>query len=87
MEDLLAGGRTAIAAHDDPAERLRALIVWHVTYHAEQRLRARVADEQLHAISPERRDAVLAVRDAYTDLFKEVLADGRERRGWRRTPA
>lgn len=83
MEDLLAGGRTAIAAHDDPAERLRALIVWHVTYHAEQRLRARVADEQLHAISPERRDAVLAVRDAYTDLFKEVLADGRERRGWR----
>jgi AcrR family transcriptional regulator len=82
MEELLAGGRVAIAAHDDPPERLRALIVWHVTYHAEQRLRARIADEQLHAIAPERRGAVLAVRDAYTALFKGILEDGRDRCGW-----
>jgi len=83
MEELLAGGRLAIGEHREPAARLRALIVWHVTYHAEQRLRARIADEQLHAISPERREAVLAVRDAYTELFKDILAEGRTRCAWR----
>lgn len=82
MEELLAGGRVAIAGHEEPGPRLRALIVWHVTYHAEQRLRARIADEQLHAISPGRREAVLAVRDAYTALFKGLLHDGRTRCGW-----
>lgn len=83
MEELLAGGREAIAPHGEPAERLRALIRWHVVYHAEERFRARVADEQLHAISPGRREAVLRVRDAYTGLFKEILEEGRERDGWR----
>lgn len=82
MEELLAGGQAAIEGYDDPSERLRALVVWHVTYHAEERLRARVADEQLHAISPQRREAVLAARDAYTSLFKEILADGQRRCGW-----
>jgi AcrR family transcriptional regulator len=83
MEELLDGGRVAVTGHDDVSERLRALIVWHVTYHAEQRLRARIADEQLHAISPERREPVLAVRDAYTNLFKDILEEGRARCGWR----
>jgi AcrR family transcriptional regulator len=83
MEELLAGGREAIAVHEHPADRLRALIRWNVTYHAERRFRARVADEQLHAIGPERREAVLAVRDAYTRLFKDVLEEGRARHGWR----
>lgn len=82
MEELLDGGKRAIAAHPDPPEQLRALIVWHVTYHAEQRFRARVADEQLHAISAERRDAVIAIRDAYAELFKTILLDGRDRYGW-----
>lgn len=82
MEELLAGGRAALAGIDDPADRLRALIRWHVRYHAEERFRARIADEQLHAIGEEQRRDVLAVRDAYTSLFKEILADGHRHCGW-----
>lgn len=82
MEELLDGGRAALEAGARPRDRLRALVVWHVTYHAQRRFRARVADEQLHALDPERRAPVLAVRDAYTRLFKDILDEGREAHGW-----
>jgi hypothetical protein len=57
--------------------------VWHVVYHAQRRFQARVADEQLQAISPARRRPVLRVRDAYTQLFKDILAEGQKQHGWR----
>jgi AcrR family transcriptional regulator len=82
MVELLEGGRSAIAGHDEAADRLRALVRWHVVYHAEQRFRARVADEQLHALGPERRTQVVQVRDEYTRLFKDILEQGRGEDGW-----
>ena len=82
MEELLAGGRSAVDAHGSPAERLRAFVVFHVTYHAERRLQAKVADGQLHALEPEDHRAVVAIRDAYEALLRGLLEDGRERAGW-----
>ena len=82
MDELLIGGREAIESARSPAERLRALVVWHVVYHAEKRFQARVADEQLHALGSERRDVVIRIRDEYTGLFKEILEAGRADSGW-----
>ena len=82
MAELLEGGLEAIAPFDRPDDRLRALIRWHVTYHAERRFRARVADEQLHALGGERREQALAIRDEYTELFKGILRAGRSELGW-----
>jgi AcrR family transcriptional regulator len=82
MGELLEGGRAAIAGHDDAAGRLRALVRWHVVYHAEKRFQARVADEQLHALGAERRARAIAVRDEYTRLFKDILEQGRDEDGW-----
>jgi AcrR family transcriptional regulator len=65
MQDLLAAGREAVAAAPEPRDRLRALVRAHVVYHAEQRFRAKVADDQLNALEPERRAAVVVVRDSY----------------------
>jgi AcrR family transcriptional regulator len=83
MVELLEGGRAAIAEHEEPAAKLRALVRWHVIYHAEKRFQARVADEQLHALGAERRAEVIEVRDEYTRLFKEILEEGRDESGWR----
>lgn len=82
MVELLEGGRAAIAGREDAAGKLRALVRWHVVYHAEKRSRARVADEQLHALGPGRRAQVVEVRDEYTQLFKEILEQGRTESGW-----
>lgn len=82
MEELLAEGRRALAAHAEPREQLRELIRSHVVYHAEHRFRAKVADDQLHALEPDRRREVLAIRDAYERLWRDVIEAGKDRHGW-----
>jgi AcrR family transcriptional regulator len=83
MDELLEGGRAAVASHDAPREQLRALVAFHVVYHAERRHQARVADEQLDALEPALRTVVVEARDAYAGLFKAVLDEGRLAHGWR----
>jgi AcrR family transcriptional regulator len=82
MEELLEGGRQAVAGQESPRDQLHALLMWHVVYHARGRFKARVADEQLTALSAVRREPVLRVRDAYTQLFKDILTQGQEVEGW-----
>ena len=82
MQDLLAAGREAVAAAPAPRDRLRALVRAHVVYHAEQRFRAKVADDQLNALEPERRAAVVVVRDSYERLWRDVLDAGRDAHAW-----
>jgi AcrR family transcriptional regulator len=82
MQNLLAAGREAVAAAPEPRDQLRALVRAHVVYHAEQRFRAKVADDQLNALGPERRAAVVSVRDAYEQLWRGVLDAGRTAHDW-----
>jgi TetR/AcrR family transcriptional regulator, cholesterol catabolism regulator len=82
MEELLAGGRAAIATAATSAGQLRRLVEWHVRYSAERRLEAKVADEQLHALSADRRREVVARRDEYEHLFRDILTRGRDHDGW-----
>ena len=82
MEELLEAGKRAVSSSATPRERLRALVSHHVAYHAEERYRAKVADDQLNALAPERRAAVVAVRDEYERLWRRVLDEGRVAHGW-----
>jgi AcrR family transcriptional regulator len=82
MQNLLAVGRDAVAAAPEPRDQLRALVRAHVVYHAEQRFRAKVADDQLNALGPERRAAVVAVRNVYEQLWRDALDAGRAAHGW-----
>ena len=82
MDELLDGARTAVASAMGPERQLRRMIEWHVRYHANHSLQARVADEQLHALSAARRAEVVAVRDDYQLLLRGVLVEGRDRLGW-----
>ncbi len=82
MQDLLTAGWEAVAAAAEPRDQLRSLVRAHVLYHAEQRFRAKVADDQLNALGPDRRAAVVAVRDEYERLWRDVLDAGRQAHGW-----
>lgn len=82
MQELLDAGRLAVASSSRPREQLRALIRGHVVYHAEQCFRAKVADDQLSALDAERRAAVVRLRDAYEQLWRDVLDAGREVHRW-----
>jgi AcrR family transcriptional regulator len=82
MRELLDGALQAIEQHDEPALRLRAFVEWHVRYHAERRFQAKVADDQLHALDAENREKVIAIRDEYELLLRQLLEDGLRRAGW-----
>lgn len=80
---LYKGAQERVAAETDPEERLRAFVEWHVEFHAGERLAARVADEQLHALEPRNRRKVLKVRDAHEKLLRELLEEGAAKAGWK----
>jgi AcrR family transcriptional regulator len=82
MNEMLAGARTAISSAASPEAELRRLVEFHVRYSAENRLRAKVADDQLHALTPARRKDVLQIRDQYEALFRDILTRGRNEKGW-----
>ncbi len=82
MTELREGAEAAIAGQPDARGRLRAWVVWHVTYHARHRDRAKVTDGQFRALDAERLDAVLAARDAYERLVKGLIDDGVSAHGW-----
>ncbi len=82
MHELLEGGLDAVEGCEKPGEKLRALMEWHVTYHAERRFQAKVADDELHSLEPRNRAHVIAARDEYEQVLKGILAEGRERAGW-----
>ncbi len=65
-----------------PDEELRALLIWHVTFHARNRYASRVTDTQLHALEPRRRKKVVDIRDAYEHLLRSILARGHEELRW-----
>jgi TetR/AcrR family transcriptional regulator, cholesterol catabolism regulator len=82
MKEMLAGGRAAAASAASPEAELRRLVEFHVRYSAQNRLRAKVADDQLHALKPARRKRVQEIRDDYERLFRDVLTRGRDQHGW-----
>jgi TetR/AcrR family transcriptional regulator, cholesterol catabolism regulator len=82
MKEMLAGGRAAVSSAASPEAELRRLVEFHVRYSAEHRLRAKVADDQLHALSAARRRRVLKIRDQYEALFRGILSRGRAEYEW-----
>jgi AcrR family transcriptional regulator len=79
---LHGGADERLEGIDDIEERLRALIVWHVEFHASHRHAARVTDGQLHALDADKRAHVIELRDAYERLLKELLAEGVREGRW-----
>jgi AcrR family transcriptional regulator len=82
IEELLEGGREVLRRWSTPSDRLVGWVRFHVTYHARHRLRAKVGDDQLHALTDEARAEVLAVRDAYEDVLRGIIRQGVEEDGW-----
>jgi len=78
VQRMLAAARAAVAAEDDPAARMRAVIAAHVcTGLADQDTHATMLGE-LRSLPPERREQVVALRDEYETLIRDVLVYAQE---------
>ncbi len=85
VRELYDGVLVRVGETESAEDRLRAFVRWHVEFHTHNRYDARVADEQLDALDPENRSAVVEVRDAYEGLLRELLEEGAKTAGWRAT--
>ena len=75
---LVEAAEAAVAeAGDDPADQLRALVAMHVREHARKPMETSVVDGEVRALEETHRAEVLALRDRYEQIWKQVLARGR----------
>lgn len=74
-ERLLSGGQQVIAAPDSPAERLDALIRFHVEFALTDADVIRVQDRDLASLSESDRATVRRLQRAYVELWMAVLAE------------
>lgn len=78
LEALLISSRQAVAGSSAPEQELALLAQSHVVAHALNQAGARVIDNELRALSDENHEIVVALRDAYEELWTDVLTRGRD---------
>ena len=76
MEQLTEKVLAAMEQHDRPALQLAAAVREHVVFHGLNRQEAFVTDSEIRALGEEPRSGLIAKRDAYQAMFKQMLRDG-----------
>lgn len=79
LEFLLEQWALRRPATDDPVERLRAFVDFHVRSHTLRRREVFVANMELRSLAPADRRRVVSLRRRYEDLLTDILRDGVER--------
>lgn len=75
-EPLKRAAEQACQALRTPSEQLAMLIEQHVWAHVTDRLAKIVSDTELRALTGERRERVIALRDAYESIWRRTVEDG-----------
>jgi AcrR family transcriptional regulator len=68
--------RALVASPPGPTAQVRSLVFAHVKFHAEHAMLAAVANNEMHALSPELAAPALALRKQSETLFREVVERG-----------
>jgi AcrR family transcriptional regulator len=76
MEELTERVTAAMDRHDRPALRLAAAVREHVVYHGLHTRAAFVTDSEIRALTPKRRNSLIAKRDAYEAIFCDEIRAG-----------
>ncbi len=80
LGELLSSGQEAMEGSSDPREQIRGLLKVHLTFAASNPERARVIDNEFQWLKEEERESVIALRDAYEQLWADAIANG-DRKG------
>ena len=77
-EDLVAGGRAVLDAHQDPHDRMRSLVEFHADFAVSDPDVIRVQDRDVAHLRDEDRARVRALQRTYIELWMQSLADLRD---------
>jgi len=77
MDALIQGVEQAVLQQPGASERLRAAVLFHVHFHITHQDEAFVSHSELRALADPHRAAIVAKRDRYETLFRDLLESGR----------
>src|SRR5258708_4028383 len=76
INELLRQLDLALLGKQRPAEKLRAFVAFHVTYHMTKKREVFIANSELRSLEPKNYDAIVALRGAYEQRLAWILAEG-----------
>lgn len=76
INELLRQLDRALVGKEEPRERLRAFVAFHVTYHMTRKREVFIANSELRSLEPKNYEAIVALRGAYEQRLAGILADG-----------
>ena len=76
INELLRQLDRALDGKQEPVERLRAFVAFHVTYHMSRKREVFIANSELRSLEPRNYEAIVALRGAYEQRLAGILADG-----------
>jgi len=76
MNELLRQLDRALRDKQEPLEKLRAFVTFHVTYHMTRKREVFIANSELRSLEPKNYEAIVALRGAYEQRLAEILKEG-----------
>ncbi len=76
INELLRQLDRALQGKEDPLEKLRAFVAFHVTYHMSRKREVFIANSELRSLEPKNYESIVALRGAYEQRLAGILADG-----------
>jgi AcrR family transcriptional regulator len=78
INELLRQLDRALDGKEEPVEKLRAFVTFHVTYHMTRKREVFIANSELRSLEPKNYEAIVAMRGAYEERLAEILTQGTE---------
>jgi AcrR family transcriptional regulator len=76
INELLRQLDRALQGKEQPIEKLRAFVTFHVTYHMTKKREVFIANSELRSLEPKNYDAIIALRSAYEQRLAQILSEG-----------
>jgi TetR/AcrR family transcriptional regulator, cholesterol catabolism regulator len=76
LSEIALGFDAAVASADDPVEQLRAALRAHIAHHARRRHRAWTSHVEVRALTGERLQSILKMRDDYEAKWVSLVEQG-----------
>src|SRR5262245_50017394 len=78
INELLRQLDRALDGKEEPVEKLRAFVTFHVTYHMTRKREVFIANSELRSLEPKNYEVIVALRSAYERRLADILTDGVE---------
>jgi AcrR family transcriptional regulator len=76
INDLLRQLDLALEDKDEPRDKLRAFVAFHVSYHMTRKREVFIANSELRSLEPRNYEAIVALRCAYEQRLSDILSQG-----------